>query len=91
MGSKMDPVKMVEGSGIPQEHIENLVICPWNDLETVSYTHLTSAMGLKWSEVVSGFLAPRYPLARVVTECEAPLNAPQNSLDIMRFIERKKI
>lgn len=51
----------------------------------------TSAMGLKWSEVVSGFLAPRYPLARVVTECEAPLNAPKNSLDIMRFIERKKI
>ncbi|EHL66762.1 aspartate aminotransferase family protein [Cloacibacillus evryensis] len=33
MGAKMDPVKMVEGSGIPQEHIENLVICPWNDLE----------------------------------------------------------
>lgn len=50
-----------------------------------------SAMGRKWAEVVKDFLAPRYPCAKVVTECEAPLNAPKNSLDIMRFIERKKV
>lgn len=38
MGAKMDPVKMVEESGIPLEHIENLVLCPWNDLEILEKT-----------------------------------------------------
>ncbi len=51
----------------------------------------TSAMGRKWAEVISDFLSPRYPLARVVTECEAPLNAPKNSIAITRIIDRKKL
>lgn len=38
LGSRMDPVKIVEGSGIPYEHIENLIICPWNDLEALELT-----------------------------------------------------
>ena len=37
-GTKMDPVKIVEGSGIPLEHIDNLIICPWNDLEVLEKT-----------------------------------------------------
>lgn len=51
----------------------------------------TGAMGRKWADVARDFLAPRYPLARVVTErTEDVINAPKNSLDLMRFIERRK-
>ena len=47
-------------------------------------TFCTADTGLR------GF-APRFPLAEVVTECEEPLNAPKNSLDLQRYLERKKI
>ena len=48
-------------------------------------------MGLTLHEAARRFLAPRFPLAEVVTECEEPLNAPKNSLDLQRYLERKKI
>ena len=48
-------------------------------------------MGLPLHEAARRFLAPRFPLAEVVTECEEPLNAPKNSLDLQRYLERKKI
>ncbi len=51
----------------------------------------TAFMGLPLHEAARGFLAPRFPLAEIVTECEEPLNAPKNSLDLQRFLERKKI
>lgn len=38
LGTKMDPVKIVEGSGIPLEHIQNLIICPWNNVEVLEKT-----------------------------------------------------
>ena len=47
-----------------------------------------SLMGRKVSEVAAEFLAARYPLTKIVTDQEG-LKAPKNSLDLMRFIERK--
>ena len=41
-----------KGSGIPHEHIENLVICPWNDLEILEKTVKTH----------------RHELAAIITE-----------------------
>lgn len=51
----------------------------------------TAYMGLPLHEAASRYLATRYPLAEVVTECEEPLSAPKNSLDLQRYLERKKI
>lgn len=51
----------------------------------------TAFMGLPLHEAARRFLAPRFPLVEVVTECEEPLNAPKNSLDLQRYLERKKI
>lgn len=48
-------------------------------------------MGELWFDVVSRFLASRFPMAEIVTEAEEVCAAPKNSLDLMRFIERKKI
>ena len=48
-------------------------------------------MGHKWCEAAADFLSRRYPLVKVVTECEDALNVPKNSLDLQRYIERKKI
>ena len=48
-------------------------------------------MGLPLHEAARRFLAPRFPLAEIVTECEEPLGAPKNSLDLQRYLERKKI
>ena len=45
-------------------------------------------MGRKIAEVAAEFLAPRYPLTKISTDAEG-LKAPKNSLDLMRFIERK--
>ena len=47
-----------------------------------------SMMGRRIADVATDFLAPRYPLTKVVTDVEG-LKAPKNSLDLMRFIERK--
>lgn len=46
-----------------------------------------SMMGSDLASVVRGYLAPRYPMIRVTNE--EGLKAPKNSLDLMRFIERK--
>ena len=45
-------------------------------------------MGRRIADVAKDFLASRYPLTKVVTDAEG-LKAPKNSLDLMRFIERK--
>ena len=64
LGTKMDPVKIVEGSGIPQEHIENLIICPWNDLEIFEKTiknHATQIAAVITEPIMSnnGAILPR--------------------------------
>lgn len=51
----------------------------------------TALMGRPMHEAAREFLATRFPLAEVVTESEEPLNAPKNSLDLQRYLERKKI
>ncbi len=51
----------------------------------------TSFMGLPLFEAARAFLAPRFPLAEIVTECGEPMGAPKNSLDLQRYLERKKI
>ena len=51
----------------------------------------TAYMGLPLHEAARRYLATRYPLAEIVTESEEPLNAPKNSLDLQRYLERKKI
>lgn len=48
-----------------------------------------SAMGRPVWEEAAEFLAARYPMVSVVTEADDPIKAPKNSLDIMRFLERK--
>ncbi|MCE5202389.1 MAG: HAD-IA family hydrolase [Synergistaceae bacterium] len=47
-----------------------------------------SSMGRRLADVARDFLAPRFPMVRITTE-EEGLKAPKNSLDLMRFIERK--
>lgn len=47
-------------------------------------------MGLPMSKVIKDFLATRYPMVRVVTDPNIEgLKSPKNSLDLMRFMERK--
>lgn len=48
-----------------------------------------SAMGMPLEEVARTLLEKRYPLARVTVDAEDGIKAPKNSLDLMRFIERK--
>lgn len=48
-----------------------------------------TAMGGTLVQVISELLAPRFPMARVVTAAADGIKAPKNSLDLMRFIERK--
>lgn len=50
-----------------------------------------SLMGRSWAEAVRSLFAERYPLVRVTEEADNAMVAPKNSLDIMRFIERKKL
>ena len=45
-------------------------------------------MGQSIVSVAKKYLAPRFPMLRITTE-EEGLKAPKNSLDLMRFIERK--
>ena len=47
-----------------------------------------SMMGQSIVSVAKKYLAPRFPMLRITTE-EEGLKAPKNSLDLMRFIERK--
>lgn len=47
-----------------------------------------SLMGDSLFSIAEKYLAPRFPMVRVTTEGEG-LKAPKNSLDLMRFIERK--
>lgn len=51
----------------------------------------TSYMGMPLLDVVREFLAPRFPMVSVSVDCSDALNAPKNSLDLMRYLERKKI
>jgi len=48
-----------------------------------------SSMGKTLGESARELLSPRYPLARIVNDAEDGVKAPKNSLDLMRFIERK--
>lgn len=48
-----------------------------------------SAMGIPLAQAASELLAARYPMVRVVTDAEDGIKAPRNSLDLIRFIERK--
>ncbi|MDO5562732.1 MAG: HAD family phosphatase [Synergistaceae bacterium] len=48
-----------------------------------------SAMGRPVCEIAEEYLAARYPMTKIVTEASDPIKAPKNSLDIMRFLERK--
>lgn len=50
----------------------------------------TSDMGMPWIEAAGDFLATRFPLVDVMAESEDSCAGPKNSLDIMRFIERKR-
>lgn len=50
-----------------------------------------SDMGRPWIDAARDFLAPRFPMAEVVSERADACPAPKNSLDLMRFIERKKL
>jgi len=47
-----------------------------------------SSMGRPLADVARDFLAPRFPMVRVTSDGDG-LKAPRNSLDLMRFIERK--
>lgn len=47
------------------------------------------AMGCPISEIAKDFLSVRYPMVEVATEECDGIKAPKNSLDLMRFIERK--
>ncbi len=47
-----------------------------------------SMMGQNLVSIATKYLAPRYPMVHITTE-EEGLKAPKNSLDLMRFIERK--
>ncbi len=49
----------------------------------------TSAMGQPLCEAVKDFLSPRYPMIKVTDDPTEALKAPKNSLDLMRFAERK--
>lgn len=49
----------------------------------------TSAMGLPLCDVVKEFFASRYPMIKVIGDTENAVKAPKNSLDLMRFTERK--
>lgn len=46
-----------------------------------------SAMGRKVADIAKAYLAPRFPMIRVTSE--PGLHAPKNSLDLIRFVERK--
>lgn len=48
-----------------------------------------SAMGIPLAQAARELLAQRYPMIRVVTDAEDGIKAPRNSLDLIRFIERK--
>lgn len=48
-----------------------------------------SAMGSTIREAASELLAARFPLVKVVADAGDGIKAPKNSLDLMRFIERK--
>lgn len=48
-----------------------------------------SSMGKPLAEAALELLSSRYPLTRIVTCAEESVKAPKNSLDLMRFIERK--
>lgn len=47
-------------------------------------------MGEPLAEVLRGFLETRYPLTRVVADATEAESGPKNSLDLQRFIERKR-
>jgi len=47
-----------------------------------------SIMGHNLVSIAKKYLAPRFPMVRITTE-EEGLKAPKNSLDLMRFVERK--
>ena len=51
----------------------------------------TAFMGKPWAEAVAALLRERFPMASVTTEAGSAMTAPKNSLDLMRFIERKKL
>lgn len=58
----------------------------WKDSQSFSPKY----MGQPLSTVIEDFLASRYPMVRVVTDIDIEgTKAPKNSLDLMRFMERK--
>lgn len=48
-----------------------------------------TAIGKTVAEAAEELLSQRFPMTRVVTNAEDGIKAPKNSLDLMRFIERK--
>lgn len=48
-----------------------------------------SAMGGSIQDAARDLLADRFPLVKVAADAEDGIKAPKNSLDLMRFIERK--
>ncbi|NLX75434.1 MAG: HAD family hydrolase [Synergistaceae bacterium] len=61
-------------------------VTDWKESQSFSPKY----MGRPMSEVIQHFLATRYPMVRVVTAPEVEgLRSPKNSLDLMRFLERK--
>ena len=61
-------------------------VTDWKDSQSFSPKY----MGHPMAEVIQDFLAVRYPMVRVVTDPEIEgLRSPKNSLDLMRFLERK--
>lgn len=48
-----------------------------------------STMGISLAQAAAELLKSRYPMVQVVTDAEDGVKAPRNSLDLMRFIERK--
>lgn len=58
----------------------------WKESQSFS----TKYLGHPLSEVIEDFLSTRYPMVRVITDPDVEsLRSPKNSLDLMRFMERK--
>lgn len=66
---------------------ENMVFGPDEWRHNMSFD--PAYMGYPLIDAIRSFLAPRFPMLRVIPEDENVLKAPKNSLDLIRFLERK--